>query len=160
LLTSVSPRRLRRGLPDDRPARQKSSRTPGRPKTKAKIRDLMLKLARENSWGYARILGELRTRGVGKVARSTAVNILKEHGLDPGPERGEGTQDDFVRRHAAPLWATDCFSKKVFALGGFVDVFVRFFPHKVARDFWHPERFRSSGLAVDLLIRSFYIGIG
>src|SRR4051794_13015295 len=35
----------------------------GRKPTPEKIRDLVLKLARENAWGYTRILGELRKLG-------------------------------------------------------------------------------------------------
>jgi putative transposase len=46
-----------------------------------------------------------------------------------GRAGGDGTWDEFVRRHAATLWACDFFSKKVWTLGGLVDVFVRFFIH-------------------------------
>ncbi len=55
------------------------------------IRDLVLRLARENAWGYTRILGELKKLGVGNISRSTVIKILKENGFDPGPRRGEGT---------------------------------------------------------------------
>jgi putative transposase len=146
LITIVSLRTFLRWLHDDNPARKKSTRQPGRPKTKAAIRDLILKLACENAWGYTRILGELRKLGVGKVSRSTVVNLLKAHGLDSGPKRGEGTWDDFLRRHAATLWATDFFSQKVFTLGGFVNVFVLFFIHLGSRRVYlagltaHPDR--------------------
>jgi hypothetical protein len=53
-------------------------------------------LARENAWGYTRILGELKKLGVGKISRSTVIKILKDNGLEPGPRRGEGTWDDFL----------------------------------------------------------------
>jgi putative transposase len=52
---------------------------------------------------------------------------LRENGLEPGPQRGAGTWDEFVRRHAATLWACDFFSTKVWTLAGLVDVFVLFF---------------------------------
>src|SRR5262249_37029360 len=57
------------------------------------------------------------------------VAILKEHGLDPGPRRGEGTWSEFIKRHADTLWACDFFSKKVWTRNGLVDVFVLFFIH-------------------------------
>jgi putative transposase len=67
------------------------------------------------------------------VSRSTVVNLLKENGLEPGPRRGEGTWDDFLRRHAETLWACDFFTKKVWTLGGLVDVYVLFFIHPGTR---------------------------
>ena len=36
---------------------------------------------------------------------STVTSILKEAGLDPGPNRGEDSWDEFIKRHAATLWA-------------------------------------------------------
>jgi putative transposase len=65
--------------------------------------------------------------GIRAIAKSTVKNILKEHGLDPGPKRGEGTWTDFLKRHAATLYACDFFSKKVVTLRGVVEVFVLFF---------------------------------
>src|SRR5262245_28712344 len=90
LITGVTPRTFARRLRPDRdppvePA--KVARRPGRPRTPEDIEQLVLRLARENSWGYSRILGELKKLGFGSVARSTVVNILKRNGLDPGPER-------------------------------------------------------------------------
>ena len=38
--------------------------------------------------------------------------ILKAGGLDPGPKRGEGTWDEFLKQHAASLWQCDFFSRK------------------------------------------------
>lgn len=60
-----------------------SKRTPGRPRTPDEIRELVLKLARENSWGYTRILGELRKLGIRSISRQTVKVILKENGIDP-----------------------------------------------------------------------------
>ena len=54
-------------------------------------RELILMLARENDWGYTRILGELRKLGIKTVSRNTVKNILKENGLEPGPKRGACT---------------------------------------------------------------------
>jgi len=130
LIGIVSPRTFARWVNGETKTKEtgKPAAKPGRPKTAAEIRDLVLKLARENAWGYCRILGELKKLGLGgKVSRSTVVNILKEHGIDPGPKRGEGTWDDFLKQHAATLYACDFFSKKVWTLAGPVEFFVLFF---------------------------------
>ncbi|MCE2797886.1 MAG: hypothetical protein LW816_21395, partial [Planctomyces sp.] len=58
----------------------------------------MLKLARENDWGYTRILGELRKLGIKSVSRQTVKMILKEHGIDSGPQRGKGSWEARLRR--------------------------------------------------------------
>ena len=64
---------------------KQTARKPGRPRTLEEIRELVLKLARENEWGYTRILGELRKLGIKSVSRQTVKVILKENGIDPGP---------------------------------------------------------------------------
>jgi putative transposase len=76
----------------------------GRPRTPEQIRELIILLACENDWGYTRILGELRKLGIQSVSRNTMRNILKENGLEPGPKRGAGTWDEFLKIHAASLW--------------------------------------------------------
>jgi transposase len=55
------------------------------------IRQLVVRMARENeSWGYSRIQGALPNLGH-KVSRSTIRRILKEHGMDPAPQRSTRT---------------------------------------------------------------------
>jgi putative transposase len=128
VITIVSPRTFARWLNDETPRVKHAKRSrPGRPRTPDDIRALVLRLARENAWGYTRILGELKKLGIGKISRSTVIKILKDNGLEPGPRRGEGTWDDFLKRHAATLWSCDFFSKKVWTLSGLVEVFVLFF---------------------------------
>jgi len=63
------------------------------------------------------------------VSRNTVKNILKHHGLDPGPKRGVGTWDEFLKLHATTLWQCDFFSKKVLTPKGFRDLFVLVFLH-------------------------------
>ena len=60
-------------------------RRPGRPPIRSELRELVVRLARENpSWGYQRIVGELRKLGVA-VSASSVRNILCKAGLPPAP---------------------------------------------------------------------------
>jgi putative transposase len=127
LITIVSPRTFARWLSAEREQRKPAKR--GRPRKPPAVRDLILRLARENGWGYTRIVGELKKLGVRKVATSTIRNILRQNGFDLGPKRGEGTWSDFIKRHADSLYACDFFSKKVWTMRGLVDIFVLFFIH-------------------------------
>jgi putative transposase len=118
LISIVSPRTFLRSLDDE--GRQRTRRAcptrSGRPRTAEAFRELVLRLARENDWGYTRILGELRKLGVRKICRSCVVNNLREAALEPGPKRGEDTWDDFIKRHTATRWSCDFFSKHVWTL--------------------------------------------
>ena len=69
----------------------------GRPRTPDETRELVLRLARENDWGYTRILGELKKLGVGKISRTTVVNILRAERLDPKADPGKGTWAEFLK---------------------------------------------------------------
>jgi putative transposase len=99
----------------------------GRRRTPEQIRRLVLKLAKENQWGYTRILSELKKLGIHSISRNTVKRILKDAGLDPGPKRGEGTWDEFLQQHAASLWQCDFFSKKVLTLKGIREAFALVF---------------------------------
>ena len=99
----------------------------GRPKTPKEIRDIVLKMARENNWGYTRILGELKKLRIYCLSRNTIKNILKENGLDPAPERSRDTWDNFIKRHFRTLWACDFFTKTVWTMLGPKTFHVLFF---------------------------------
>ena len=68
-----------------------------------------------------------------QVCRSTVINILKENGLDPGPQRGEGSWDEFLKIHAKTLWACDFLSKKVWTKWGLAEFYILFFVHVGSR---------------------------
>jgi len=129
LCTIVHPDTLRRWIRESRGKRKLAKSKGSKRRTADQIRRLILKLARENDWGYTRILGELKKLGITSLSRNTVKNILKENGLDPGPKRGVGTWDEFLKLHAATLWQCDYFSKKVLTIKGFRDAFVLVFLH-------------------------------
>ncbi|MGH3085208.1 MAG: helix-turn-helix domain-containing protein, partial [Gaiellaceae bacterium] len=82
-------------------------RGPGRPATPAEIRELVVRLARENpGWGYRRIQGELVGLEI-KLAASTVWAILREAGIEPAPKRLETSWAEFLRRQAASVLECD-----------------------------------------------------
>ena len=111
-------------------------RKPGRPRTPNEIRELVLRLAKENSWGYTRILGELRKLGIKSISRQTVKVILKENDIDPGPKRGKGTWDEFLKIHADTLWQCDFVSKPMWTVKGLVDLYFLVFLHLGTRRCW------------------------
>ncbi len=118
-------------------ARQSApQRKPGRPRTPDDVRELVLRLARENAWGYTRILGELRKLGIKSISRQTVKVILKEHDLDPGPQRGKGTWDEFLKIHADTLWQCDFVSKPMWTTRGLVDLYFLVYLHLGTRRCW------------------------
>ena len=101
--------RWHRDLLARRHAARSRPRRPGRPRTVRSIRQLVLRLARENpSWGYRRIHGELLVLGI-KVAASTIWEILHDAGIDPAPDRTAATWANFLRSQAGALLACDFF---------------------------------------------------
>jgi hypothetical protein len=80
---------------------------PGRPATPEEIRELVVRLARENpGWGYRRIQGELVGLGI-KLAASTVWTILKEARIEPAPNRLETSWSEFLRAQAASILECD-----------------------------------------------------
>ena len=107
-------------------------RTPGRPRTPADVRRLVLRIARETGWGYTRILGEMKKLGV-TVSRSTVVNILRAAGIPPVSGRGEPSWNDFMRAHARTLWACDFMVRRIVTPKGVRSAFVLVFIHIASR---------------------------
>ena len=135
LISIVTPRTFMGWVKNEKKeaaGRKKKSKKPGRPRKPDEIRKLVIRLAKENGWGLGKVHGELKKLGI-SICRSTVKNILVAAGIDPYPERGEKPWSEFIKQHADTLWATDFFSKKVWTLRGYVDVFVLFFIHVDSR---------------------------
>ncbi len=82
-------------------------RSVGRPPLERSLRELILRLARENPhWGYKRIAGELKGVGV-SVSASSVRKMLFAAGLPPAPQRMRSSWRAFLRAHAASLLACD-----------------------------------------------------
>jgi putative transposase len=126
-----------------RAARQRASepvvnwRPHGRPRTPEHVRELVVRLARENaSWGYTRVLGELRKLGI-RTSRSNVINILRGQGHDPRTDPAKGTWAEFLRAHAATLWQCDFFFKYVATPEGALrQCFALAFVHAASRRVW------------------------
>jgi hypothetical protein len=82
----------------------------GRPPIGGEIRELVLRLARENPrWGYQRIAGELR--GLGFTLSATTVRrLLRQPDLGPAGERAGLSWREFLRAQAHSMIAVDFFA--------------------------------------------------
>jgi putative transposase len=87
-----------------------TGRPVGRPPLSAEIRELVLRLARENPrWGHRRICGELRKLGF-RISPTSVRRLLARSGLEPAPRRSGLSWRDFLRAQAASIVACDFFS--------------------------------------------------
>ena len=82
----------------------------GRPGMAPEIRDLVLRLAKENpTWGYRRVHGELCRLGY-TIGASTVWAILQRAGVDPAPIRSAVSWRQFLRAQAKSVLAVDFFT--------------------------------------------------
>jgi putative transposase len=100
----------------------------GRPRTATEIEALVVRMAEENrDWGYRRIQGALANLGQ-HFNHGTIANILKQHGIEPAPERSRKTTwKEFLRRHWEQIVATDFFTVEVWMRTGLQRFIVLFF---------------------------------
>ena len=87
-------------------------RGPGRPPLPTELRDLVLRLTRENpAWGYQRLRGELLK--LGYTASATAIRaVLREHRVPPAPCRAGLSWQAFLRAQARGVLACDFFYRR------------------------------------------------
>ena len=91
----------------------------------ADIRQLTVRMARENpTWGYRRIQGALKNLGH-RVARSTIATILRNHGVGPVPERPTSWRT-FLATHWGAIAAADFFTTEVWTARGLVTYYTLF----------------------------------
>ncbi len=103
------------------------NRGPGRPRVAETIRELVVRMAMENSiWGYTRICRALRNLGH-DVSRNTVKRILAEHGIEPAPKRRKRIPwSTFLKAHWGAIVVTDFFTVEVLTARGLIRYFVLF----------------------------------
>jgi putative transposase len=83
---------------------------PGRPPIDREVRELVLRLARENPrWGCVRIGGELRKLGI-RVGATTIRSLIRTARLGPAPRRTGPSWTEFLREQAGGIIACDFFT--------------------------------------------------
>ena len=90
------------------------NRSPSRPPTAKDVRELIVRVARENpTWGYTRLRGALKNLGH-ELGRNTIKRALAEHGIAPAPERGKSMPwSTFIKAHGGAIAAADLFTVEV-----------------------------------------------
>jgi len=110
----------------------------GRPRLTMSLRELIVRMARENvGWGVRRILGELKKLAV-KVSRSSVRRVLVDEKILPDPDRHapKGAQTPwrkFIAIHMNVMVACDFFCKAVWTPLGKHIAYVLTFVHLGSR---------------------------
>ncbi|MBT5018498.1 MAG: transposase, partial [Planctomicrobium sp.] len=124
LMTIVKPATFYRWVRDEKNGKPPTKNPKGGQRKPREVRELVIQIAKATGFGYSRIIGELRKLGIKKISRQTVRNILKEEGIEPGPDRTTDTWNNFIQRHKETLWACDFFSVKTVTTRGLKDMYV------------------------------------
>jgi putative transposase len=112
----------------------------GRPPLSAEIRELVLRLARENPrWGHRRICRELAKLGL-RVSPTNIRRLLAQARLEPAPRRSGPSWREFLRAQATSIIACDFFTVETILLRRF---YVLFFIAHASRRVWLAGRTRN-----------------
>lgn len=120
---------------------ERSGRKPGRvgrPRLTKSLRELIVRLARENTnWGVRRIIGELKKLAV-KTSRSSVRRVLVDENILPDPDRRapKGVMTPwrkFIKIHMNVMVACDFFCKTVWTPLGKRTAYVLSFIHLGSR---------------------------
>ena len=141
----VSIKTYRRWLREEREGWE--ARKVGRPRMAKSLRDLIVRLARENAgWGARRIVGELRKLAM-KTSRSSVRRVLVNEKILPDPDRHapkgvETPWRKFLKMHLNVMVACDFFCKTAWTPLGKRTAYVLAFIHLGSRKvFLSPSTF-------------------
>jgi len=100
----------------------------GRPELSDEVKEMVLRLAKENSsWGYDRIVGQCANLGF-VVSATSVASLLDEHGIEPVPKRGKSpTWSEFLCSHMDVLAAVDFTTIDIWSLTGLKTYYLLFF---------------------------------
>ena len=98
---------------------------PGRPPLSQEIRDLVVRFAKENpTWGSGHIQGAMANVGH-EISETSVANILKEHGIEPAPQRKRQTTcHTFLKAHWDVLAAVDFTTVEVWTKNGLITFYL------------------------------------
>lgn len=133
LITIVKPATFYRWCRDG-VSNKKAKNPKGGQRKPKEVRDLVIQIAKTTGFGYTRILGELRKLGVKKISRQTVRNILKEEGIEPGPDRTSDSWTNFLERHKETLWGCDFFSVRTVTAKGLRELYLLVFLNMETRE--------------------------
>jgi putative transposase len=93
----------------------------GRPRISDYLRELIINMAKDNKHlGGKSLHGFLKYLGH-KVSPSTVNRILREHGIEPCPDRPERTTwNEYIKQQFDSLCAIDFFTKDIWTARGLV----------------------------------------
>jgi putative transposase len=135
-LEIVTVKTYRRWLQEERTGREPER--VGRPRLTKSLRELIIRLARENAgWGVRRIIGELKKLAV-KASRSSVRRVLVDENILPDPDRRapKGVMTPwrtFIKIHMNVMVATDFLCKTIWTPLGKKTAYVLAFIHLGSR---------------------------